>query len=345
MREISFFQQYSQRENHLTNNTLLIVRHFYLRYPQKLKEILFGLLDIEEDVNIDININVGPVFWQQIRGSHSVPDALISQKSLEIYFEVKRVGGLRESQIENHIKSIKNENDLSGTKILFALTKNPIDSEMNDRLSESADDNEVIFKAITFDDVIRVLEKHCQPHEVDLKYILDDYKRYLRSKDLLRTEYLTLVPVKNTIEANIEFRLYYEPARRKSSALSKFLGLYKDKCVRHIGYIEAVVKGRADAEGKYKVEKEDIEFCKNGDELTADQLRQLNDSIDKCGDPDIKRDHRFYLLSEFKETEFSKKSKGGMRGRRTFDLSNWLKDKKEHDLTEVVDGLRGEQFE
>jgi hypothetical protein len=88
MSQISYFQRFSQPENHATNNTLLVFRYFYQSSPFKIQRALTEL--VENDLSI------GLLFQQQVRGDLSVPDALITQQPLHIYVETKR-GAIRSS--------------------------------------------------------------------------------------------------------------------------------------------------------------------------------------------------------------------------------------------------------
>lgn len=76
MSRISYFQRFSQTENHATNNVLLILRRFYDESPFKIERALSSLLDEE--------IQIGLTFEQQIKGASSVPDALVAQTALRI---------------------------------------------------------------------------------------------------------------------------------------------------------------------------------------------------------------------------------------------------------------------
>ena len=118
MTNISYFQRYSQRENHATNNTLLVMRHFYQVSPQKISEVLSELCETD--------LSVGLLFEQQVRSPTSVPDALISQAPLDIYFETKREGKLNLSQIDRHLVSINRNSRNHAQKFLFGLTKTQI---------------------------------------------------------------------------------------------------------------------------------------------------------------------------------------------------------------------------
>ena len=65
MSRVSYFQRFSQRENHATNNTLLVFRYFYQASPFKLKGVLDNLLDSD--------LSIGLVFEQQVKLGSSVP--------------------------------------------------------------------------------------------------------------------------------------------------------------------------------------------------------------------------------------------------------------------------------
>jgi hypothetical protein len=92
---ISHFQRFSQRENHTTNNTLLLLRYFYESDPFKLQNVLSSILETD--------LSIGLEFEQQIRGDASIPDALITQEPMRIFIETKRGGELDSEQIRRHL--------------------------------------------------------------------------------------------------------------------------------------------------------------------------------------------------------------------------------------------------
>ena len=345
MSEISFFQQYSKLENHTTNNTLLVLRHFYQKSALKLEDILSSLVDEEWDIGTSQII--GPSFTQQERLSQSIPDALIKQQSFKIFFEVKGSGErLDEIQIENHIRSIKD--DPAPLKILFALTQEQIPGNQAKKLFGSASNENIIFKAITFSKLLKVLRQSCEPHETELQDILDDYEKYLDWNNLKEPvgEIIYLVPVGTSIEENINFRLYYTPVHRKLQSSAKFFGLYTNKCVRYVGRVNAVVAGGLNEDGQFKVD----DVVPADYEPTAEELQRITDVIADCASyhPSVREGHRFYLFDEFEETEFWKESKGGLLGGRPRNLSIWLnydENKKEYETAEVAEELRKFSFE
>jgi hypothetical protein len=54
MSRVSYFQRFSQRENHATNNTLLMLRQFYESSPFKIERVLNSLTD--EDLPIGLQL-------------------------------------------------------------------------------------------------------------------------------------------------------------------------------------------------------------------------------------------------------------------------------------------------
>ena len=242
MTRISYFQRFAQKENHATNNTLLVMRHFYQASPLKIGAVLTELVDHE--------LSVGLVFEQQIKSSDSVPDALISQPPLDIFFETKRGGELDRDQIERHITSISNGSRTQSQKVLIGLTRTPIRLDVHDELVQKAKSQNVIFVSITFADLVGALRSVCASHEVSLQEILSDYEDYLIGEDLMQIgEIMTVVPCGISMNENVEFRLYFEPADRPSKANSKFIGLYSQKCVRYLASIETIVIGIHIADG------------------------------------------------------------------------------------------------
>ena len=76
MSRVSYFQRFSQAENHATNNTLLLFRYFYEASPFRLQKLLTSMLDVD--------LAVGLTFEQQVRMGQGIPDALITQEPLRI---------------------------------------------------------------------------------------------------------------------------------------------------------------------------------------------------------------------------------------------------------------------
>ena len=336
MTRVSYFQRFSQKENHATNNTLLVMRFFYQHSPQKLEFVLSELVGEE--------LRIGLSFEQQIKSEMSVPDALISQRPLELFFETKRGGKLDKKQIERHIASIKGGTQDQARKILFGLTSRPISEQVKRDLSQKAARASVTFIAITFSEIASALRQCCAPHESDLQDVLNDYEAYLRSDKLTHTdEVMTVVPCGTSMAENIAYRIYFEPSSRPSKARSKFIGLYSDKRVQHIGRLKTVVTGKPDGNAFNTV---DVELG----EPTEDEIDRIREAIKACAYfPDLQEEiTRYYLFDELEETAIQKTSKGGIWGARVFDLQDWLNHPHpgtEYDTKAAANLLRGQTFE
>ncbi len=308
MANISYFQRYSQRENHATNNTLLVMRHFYQVSPQKISEVLSELCEKE--------LSVGLLFEQQLRSATSTPDALISQAPLEIYFETKRGRNLDLSQIDRHLDSINDGTSNHAQKFLFGLTKAQISDADRVKILRRVKEKgkNVTFVPITFAKIVQSLRSVCAVHETALYEILSDYESYLESENLLQTgQILSAFAVGDTFDENVQHRLYFEPADRPSKVGSSFIGLYRNKCIEQLASFNTVVVG-GEIIGDYVSEK---------GTLSDEERKRLQGAIEDYPTL-LNREHRYYLFGELYNTNFIKCSKGGMRGYRKFDLSEWL---------------------
>ena len=134
-------------------------------------------------------------------------------------------------------------------------------------------------------------------------------------------EIMSVFPCRISIETNIQFGLYCEPADRLSKVGSRFIGLYADKCVEHLACIQTVVTVVPDDDGAFvmgAVEKGTLSDNEQG------RIRQAIERFVGCFESFSGIEQRFYLLDEIHETYFVKSSKYGLWRGRDFDLSNWL---------------------
>ena len=334
MTTITYFQRYSQRENHVTNNTLLIMQHFYRASPQKIGSVLSELAHKD--------LSIGLVFEQQVRMDVSIPDALISQAPLDVYFETKHKGTLDRDQMERHFRSVSNNSTSPGRKIFFGLTAMPVEEALRMELIRTAKNLSIDFLPITFAHLVGKLREACDEHEAELREILSDYESYLEREKLLQVgEILSAFPVGDTIDENIEYRLYFElpSARRKAKKRSKFIGLYKDKCIPWIAQIETIVTGVVN-DGGFTVTS-----TERG-ELSNDERNRIENAIEYY--PHLARElHRYYLFGIPSKTSFVKRTKYGMRNRRDFNLANWVDygNSQEYSVEEIAEKLNDQEWD
>jgi hypothetical protein len=232
MSRVSYFQRFSQAENHATNNTLLVLRYFYQSSPFKIQRALTEL--VEKDLSIGLS------FQQQVRGEESVPDALITQEPLHIYVETKRGGQLNADQVQRHIRTIA-KSGARGGDMLIGITKEQIAEVDHKALAENATAQGIAFAAVTFSQVAETLRRQCAPHESELLAIIEDYETYLADERLMeeREKWLVIFPCGTSIAENARFGLYYEPPSRPCKRYS-FIGVYNRKVVAYVGKVEAI---------------------------------------------------------------------------------------------------------
>src|SRR5690625_4325544 len=167
MSNIHYFQRYSQKENIVTNNTMLLFSRLYHYDTTRFNRFLQTLLQ-DSGENFDAAIQLR----QQKRVKHSIPDAVIEQPSIKIIIETKIYGQENLKQLKNHCKSFKNE-DL---QILLLIGHEPIDDSYRRNVVQLLNDinsnreKKISFAAITFKDicknfneVLMILIKRCMP--------------------------------------------------------------------------------------------------------------------------------------------------------------------------------------
>lgn len=168
--------------------------------------------------------------------------------------------------------------------------------------------------------------------------LVDDYESFCSERKLLPIDQQTLFvpPCSRSFAENVKYRLYYCPAawtRRNA----QYLGIYKNRSVRFIGQIGRVISCDVDLTSG-KVSATDADETLSLDE----QNRILGAAKDAQGHGwDLSKGHKFYLCDALEETDFSKRSSGGIMGHRYFDLAEVLGSDVPKDLAELAKLLRG----
>lgn len=337
MSRISHFQRFSQRENHATNNTLLLLRFFYQSSPFKLQSVLNSLLEK--------NLSIGLEFEQQVRGETSTPDALITQLPMRIYFETKRSGELDPDQILRHLKTIAENSRASGGDgaILIGLTKEPIAESDRKKLTLAASEQGIDFAAVTFTQLADVLRAKCADFEMELLSMIEDYEDYLAEEDLSegRYQWLAVFPCGTSIEENARLNLYYEPSSRPCKRNYRFIGVYNNKSVAYVGAVEAI------AVASYESGK--IIFDDEAGHLTDNHRERIRSAIEQTAYYDLKaKSHRFYAVDRFVSTDARKRSPYGIWGLRYLDLSKMISaynPRREYSTEQLAEALKGATWE
>src|ERR1035437_4842147 len=99
MSEIHYFPRYSQPENVVTNNTLLLLLRLY-QYNRFKFERFMELICADEEVQL---ASSWLQFRQQKGTGKSIVDGYISQDSIKIAVETKLTETFDPAQLENHL--------------------------------------------------------------------------------------------------------------------------------------------------------------------------------------------------------------------------------------------------
>lgn len=105
MAEVFYFPRYSQRENFVTNNTLLLMYRLYDANRRRFQRFLAELLQEEADQPI---AEIGLSITQQSNTSASVLDGYLHQSPIRIGIETKLSGeSFNVDQLKRHLNAFQ----------------------------------------------------------------------------------------------------------------------------------------------------------------------------------------------------------------------------------------------
>lgn len=343
MSNIHYFQRYSQKENIVTNNTMLLFSRLYHHDPTRFNRFLQMLLpDSFNDLSTEVQ------FHQQKKMEKSIPDAMITQPSVKVIIETKLYGQEDLDQIKNHCASFGNED----IQILLLINRETIDSSyeqkvinlLNEINIERDHENNILLASTTFKEICKNFYEVLTDFDQEMQAIIKDYESFCLEEGLIdnaRTK-MRAVSVGDTLEQNLQYNLYYAPTTRGYQN-HKYLGLYNKKAVRALGEVIAI------ADITYDVESEQlmIDNVVKG-KLTAEQKSNVKNSILEAKDQFgyfIAKNHRFFFVEQFYETMYRKTSKHGLLSFRYFDLAENPNYTKDMSVVEVAELLRHDTWE
>lgn len=105
MSNIHYFPRYSQKENMVTNNTLLLFSRLYNNSPEKFARLINAILE-ESGIELDTMVR----FKKQEKATGGrIPDGVIEQESFKVVIETKLYGQEHIEQIKGLWTAFKNE--------------------------------------------------------------------------------------------------------------------------------------------------------------------------------------------------------------------------------------------
>lgn len=337
MSTITPFQTYSQKENTITNNVLLLFSLLNDLSPYLFEKMIQGILEDTE------KFTVAPIFQQQVgKRTDGVIDGFIEVRPSKIVIETKING-------EEGIKKLLKYTEVfkaGQTNILFHLSSDRFSTKKKEKIKASIEESfkafSVLFESITYQDLtdqlIALTEEY--PYETDLRQLTEQFESYCLKTNLMpkSKHILRVMACGQSFELNKNHKLYFDLASRGYSHFN-YLGIYKSKAVRYIGSVENVIVANWTEEGRL-----DILDSKNivSEEQKTRVKNVIQDGISKGWN--INNDHRFFLFDEFYPTSFEKDSKGGLFRSKFFDLDDYFSPMPE-DLKKIAVSLENKKWE
>ena len=175
MAVLNQFQQYSQGENTVTNNVLLMFSNLYEINAKYYEDFIKGLTD---DSN---QYEVIPNFLQQIgnRGD-GIIDGFIEIKASKIIIETKLHGLEWVEKLVKYSKSF----DASEYKLLIHLSSNKYSKQeielIENKLAEKKELGKINFYSLTYKDLVDQLKELASTYQYEsyLQWLSENFERY-----------------------------------------------------------------------------------------------------------------------------------------------------------------------
>nr|WP_319997559.1 hypothetical protein [uncultured Draconibacterium sp.] len=317
MAVLNQFQQYSQGENTVTNNVLLMLSNLYEINPKYYEEFIKGLTEDSD------NYEVIPSFRQQVGNKgDGIIDGHIQVKATKIIIETKLHGLEWIEKLVKYGKSFeKNE-----YRLLFHLSSKKYSikkiEQIENRLTEIKEVGKINFYSLTYQDLVDQLKELASNYQYEqyLQRLNEHFEAYCLGMGLMpkSNHILRAMACGQSYDLNIKHKFYFDLANRGYSEFN-YLGIYKWKSVRYIGKVENMI--RADWNEKDGLIIKDSKF-----DVSVDQQNRLIEAIKESLKKGwgVDYDHRFFLLKDFEQTDYKKVSPGGIFRVRYFNLENVL---------------------
>ena len=333
MSNVFYFPRYSQRENFVTNNALLLMYRLYEASRRQYQIFLEHLLEESADVPIQA---IGFRLQQQISSGTSVLDGYLHQSEVRIGIETKSTGApFRSDQLLNHLDRFPDGG--SGYLLLLRTEKEDLSQKKWDELHSKAKRKGVIVSSTTFRKIIESFRGCIRQHDDDLQELIDDYEDFCAGEGLLDTcdSQIFVPPCGLSYPINESNALYFCPSdwsRRRT----RYLGIYLQKAVRLIGEISKIVHCELQ-NGKLTARNDDGSLV-SLTKLEEDRIRAAMHEAEELNGWTIETGHKFYLCDELIKTNYRKATPGGIMGHRYLDISNMI-GKKRPTLQELANAL------
>lgn len=328
---ISQFQKYSQKENAVTNNVLLMLSRLNDLNVNYYKSIIERLNEGNEHQNYFPQ----PIFSQQIGLGNGIIDGHIEVKSSKILIETK----LTHKEFQDKLVKYGKIFDGNCQNQLWHLSSKKFDTnevlEINEKLKKEYPNVKIQFNNLTYSDLVENLEGIYEEniHDMELKLLFQDFNNYCNESNLISNEEFNLlfVPTGFSYSWNKNHKIYYCPINWHSQKFT-FFGLYNWKSVRSISKIETTIIADFDSATN------DLVIHSKGH--TKEQINRLSIGLIELGETQIGFKYYLFPVDEFYDTDFKKISHGGIQGFRYKDLRDFIIIKDNNDVEEIANKLR-----
>lgn len=314
--KIHYFQRYHTKENVATANTMLLLSRLYQYSTDKFFRFLNSLFFPD-------NFEPEIVFRLQEKSSNSIPDATITQESFKVVVETKLSDWFYTDQLERHLLAFENEKQ----KVLLTLAPEYMEAEkrkmLGSRLAAYNESQETPIRHVntTFEELVNRIQEVIDDRDYEMQEVLEDYLNYCYHDSLIPVsdgwKFMRVQLAGTTFDFNVQENLYYDNIERGFRA-HRYLGLYKNKSVRAVGEVIAIITGTQDQNGTltYQVEL---------GELTEEREKAIEHAILDSKRYGYDLDFtRFFFVKQFYETDFRKSTPRAPMGTRIFDLTTVL---------------------
>lgn len=329
--KIHYFQRYHEKENVATANTMLLLSRLYQYSSDK----CYRLIKTAFFSNVfDPEI----VFEMQKKCTSSIPDAIISQESFKIVVETKMSDWFYSDQLMRHLDSFEDEK----YKLLLTLAPermNTVKKKELESLLKEYNENKtypVVHINTTFEEITNAIQEVIDEHDYEMQEVLDDYLSYCYEDGLIIVpdawKYMRVQLAGTTFEFNLQTGLYYDSVSRGFRP-HDYLGLYKEKSVRAIGKINAIIVAKQTKAGiEYHVERGELsEAHKQKIQMAIEDGKKYGYVLDET---------RYFFVDKFYETDFQKTSPRAPMGSRIFDLTQVLNTKEIPDVAQIAEMMK-----
>lgn len=133
-----------------------------------------------------------------------------------------------------------------------------------------------------------------------MKEIIDDYISLCSVSGLTNIKNRTLLAfsVPESINENLLYNIYYDPATRSHNSPFKYIGLYVNKSIVAVGEINKIIYCNLENEKLVPTNGNNL------DELTVEEYNRIKETIENTPYYNLRIGSKFFLVDKFYKTNY-----------------------------------------